>query len=212
MQAIYSALGEGNALAVFEDGNVKLRWIWAICGASMLLAGGCHKAMDGPAAAVNVVVEGGKAFPAELAGRWRADEDGWELVFAPDGRIASAVISLGRVRVVPGRTTTVPTKTGGQGVFTPGPWMVDYSPDSGQFTVKIAMEHVRVEMAGNVIEGSSADVFAGPVDRTRGTWQTLWTTFTKYTGRTPEKPSFDLSTDPTYGETKPLTFRKVAGE
>jgi len=184
--------------------------MFLICVVSMPLSGGCHRPLDRPASAVDVIVEGNKAFPIAMAGRWRADEDGWEFVFAPDGRILSAVISLGRVRVVPGQTTTVPTRTGGQGVFTPGPWVVDYAPDSGQLTVKIAMDQVRVEMAGNVVEGSSTDVFAGPVDRAQGTWKTLWTTFTKYTGHTPEKPSFDLSTDPTYGETKPLTFRKVA--
>ena len=187
---------------------MNVKWMLLIYGLSMLMSGGCHRSLDKPVA-VDVTVEGNKTFPIAIAGRWRADEDGWEFVFAPDGRILSTVISLGRVRVIPGQTTTVPTKTGGQGVFTPGLWAVHYSPDSSQLTVKIAMDPVRVETAGNVIEGSSTDLFVGPVDPARGTWQTLWTTFTKYTGRTPEKPSFDLSTDPTYGETKPLIFRKT---
>ena len=185
------------------------KWILLFWGLLVLLSGGCHKPIDKQTPAIDVVVEGNKAFPSDIAGRWRADEDGWEFVFAPDGRIVSAVISLGRVRVVPGQTATVPTRTGGQGVFTPGRWAVEYAPDSSQLTVKIAMDHVRVEMAGNVIEGSSTDVFAGPIDPVQGTWKTLWTTFTQYKGRTPEKPSFDLSTDPIYGETKPLVFRRI---
>ena len=72
------------------------------------------------------------------------------------------------------------------------------------------MDRVRVEMGGNIIEGSSADVFAGLISPSEGTWQTQWTTFTRYTGHAPGKATFDLSTDPTYGETKPLTFRRVA--
>ena len=191
---------------------MSAKYMFLVCGLSMLLAVGCHRPLDRQAAAVDVAVEGNRAFPSNIAGRWRADEDGWEFVLAPDGRIVSAVISLGRVRVVPGRTTTVPTRTGGQGIFAPGQWLVHYVPGSSQLTVKIAMDHVQVEMGGSTIEGSSTDVFAGPIDPAQGTWQTLWTTFTKYTGHTPERPSFDLSTDPTYGETKPLTFRKVADQ
>jgi len=186
--------------------------MFLICGVSSLLAGGCHRPLDTQAGPVDVVVEGSKAFPSDIAGRWKADTDGWEFVFAPDGRIVSAVISLGRVRVIPGQTTTMPTTSGGEGVFTPGKWAVHYAPGSGQLTLRIVMDRVHVEMAGNIIEGSSTDVFAGPISPAESIWQTQWTTFTHYTGRAPGKPPFDLSTDPTYGETKPLTFRKVADQ
>lgn len=71
------------------------------------------------------------------------------------------------------------------------------------------MAHVRVEMAGNIVEGSSTDTFVGTLDPAGRTWQTQWTTFTHYRGRTADNASFDLSTDPTYGDTKPLTFAKV---
>jgi hypothetical protein len=186
--------------------------MFLICGVSALLAGGCNKSLDRRAGPVDVVVEGNTSFPSDLAGRWKADTDGWELVVAPDGRIVSAVISLGRVRVIPGQTTTLPTKGGGEGLFAPGQWTVHYAPPSNQLTVRIVMDRVRVEMAGNTIEGSSTDVFAGPINRAAGTWQAQWTTFTRYTGHAPGKPPFDLSTDPTYGETKPLAFRKVADQ
>ena len=195
-----------------RNGIVSVKWMFLICGVSALWAGGCNRPMGHRAGPVDVIVEGNKAFPSELAGRWKADTDGWEFVFAPNGQIVSAVISLGRVRVIPGQTTTVPTKSGGEGVFTPGRWTVHYAPGSGQLTVRIVMDHVRVEMGGNTIEGSSTDVFDGPIDPTASTWQMQWTTFTRYTGHAPGKPPFDLSTDPTYGETKPLTFRRVAGQ
>jgi len=188
-----------------------LRWMFVTFCLAVLVAG-CHRPLKDSARAVDVIVEGDTTFPEDIAGRWQADQHGWEFVFAPDGQLLSAVISLGRVRVVPGQTTTVPTKSAGQAVFTPGRWTVHYLPDANELTVKIAMDHVQVEMGGSTIEGSSTDVFAGPIDPAQGTWQTLWTTFTKYTGHTPERPSFDLSTDPTYGETKPLTFRKVADQ
>ncbi len=183
-----------------------------ICGVWALLVGGCHRPLNDQARPVDVMVEGDKTFPGDIAGRWKADTDGWELVLAPDGRIVSVVISLGRVQVIPGQTTTMPTKTGGEGIFTPGRWTVHYAPSSGELTVRIVMDHVRVEMGGNIIEGSSTDVFAGPIDPAKGIWPTQWTTFTRYMGHAPGKPPFDLSTDPTYGETRPLTFRKVADQ
>jgi hypothetical protein len=87
--------------------------------------------------------------------------------------------------------------------------VVHYAPRTGELTVKITMDHVRVEMAGNIVEGSSTDTFVGPIASTDRTWQTEWTTFTRYVACTSNNASFDLSTDPIYGETKPLIFEKV---
>jgi hypothetical protein len=182
--------------------------MFVACSTLSLLAFGCHHSLERPGN-VDVIIEDGGSLPTEIAGRWKSDEQGWEFEFAPDGRILSAVISLGRVEVIPGRTTTVPTRSGNQAVFTPGRWTVGYAPATRQLTVRIVMDHVRVEMAGNIVEGASTDVFASPVDPATGVWQTQWTTFTKYTAHTPENTSFDLSTDPIYGETQPLTFRKT---
>jgi len=175
----------------------------------VILIGGCNRPLADQADTVSVAVEGGGEFPRFLAGRWQAQQHGWEFQIEPDGRISSAIISLGRVRVVPGQTTTRPTRSGNQAVFTPGRWLVHYAPSTGELTVRITMDHVRIEMAGNIVEGSSTDTFVGPVAPTGRTWQTQWTTFTRYTGRSPEKAAFDLSTDPTYGETKLLTFEKA---
>jgi hypothetical protein len=176
-----------------------------------ILIGGCSRPLAYQPDTVKVAVEGGGEFPTILAGRWQAQQHGWEFQIEPDGRISSAVISFGRARVVPGQTTTMPTRSGNQAVFTPGPWLVHYAPSTRELTVRITMDHVRVEMAGNVVEGSSTDTFVGPVASTGHTWQTQWTTFTRYVGRSPERAAFDLSTDPTYGETRPLTFEKANG-
>ena len=55
---------------------------------------------------VEVTVDGDGQFPAFLVGTWKAEEGGWEFVFEPDGKISSAIVSIGRVKLQPGRTTT----------------------------------------------------------------------------------------------------------
>ncbi len=187
-----------------------MKWQWAsVLGLSVVLIGGCSRPLHKPAGDVTVIVEGGGRFPSSLAGRWQANQHGWEFEFEPDGRIASATLSLGRVRVVPSKTTMMPTKTGQQAVFTPGPWTVHYIPSTRELTVEIIMDHVRVEMGGNILEGSSTDTFVGPISASNRTWQVQWTTFTRYVAHTPDGASVNLSTDPTYGETKSLIFEKT---
>ncbi|OHB64804.1 MAG: hypothetical protein A2Y77_09470 [Planctomycetes bacterium RBG_13_62_9] len=184
--------------------------MFAACAALALFGLGCSRSLENRPKDVQVVIEGPGGFPLEMAGRWKADGPGWELVFAPDGRVLSAVLDFGQVEVVPGRTTTIPTKSGGKGVFTPGAWTVHYLPATRQLTVRIVMAHVRVEMAGNAIEGASTDVFVGPVEGAAGVWETQWTTFTRYKARTASRTSVDLSTEGLDGQTQPVTFRKTA--
>lgn len=191
--------------------RTMLRWMLLIYGC-VLLTAGCGRPPDNRGIGMRVVVDNHLPFPAPLAGTWKADRDGWEFTLAPDGSISSAVISLGRVRVVPGRTTAVPTKTGSQATFTPGPWTAQYDPGTRELTVRITMAHIRADLGGNLLEGSSTDVFTGPVSPADGTWKVEWTTFTHYTARSPEGKSSDLSTDPIYGETYPLTFTKTAAQ
>lgn len=176
-----------------------------------LLSSGCHTAAKDQGR-VNVVIEGPGTFPAALAGRWRADRDGWEFVFAPDGRITSAVVGLGRVEIEPGHAVTVPTRSGGEGSFEPGEWIVHYVPRSKQLTVNIALDHVRIDMGATILEGHSTDIFSGAIQPESGVWQVRWTAFSHYTIQASGQPVKELSTDPTYGETKALTFTKVRGE
>jgi len=187
---------------------MKRQWA-SVLGLSVVLIGGCSRPLQEAAGAVKVIVEGGGQFPSSLAGRWQASQHGWEFELEPNGRIAWAILSLGRVRVVPGKTTTLPTQSGQQAVFTPGPWTVHYIPSTKELTVEIIMEHVRVEMGGNILEGSSTDTLVGPVAASNHAWQVQWTTFTRYVAHTPDGASVNLSTDPTYGETKSLTFEKM---
>ncbi len=173
---------------------------------------GCRNEPTTPKNDIMVTVEDRESFPETLAGTWRADRHGWEFVIEPDGRISSAVISMGRVRVVPGEVTTRKTLRGGQGQFTPGAWTVHYQPSTSDLTVKIVMDHVRVEMGEAVIEGTSTDAFSGKISAADGTWLAQWTTFTQYTATQPGQPPRNLSTDQTYGETQPLTFEKIVSD
>jgi hypothetical protein len=184
------------------------KWVFVL-GVAAMLIGGCRQPLQHQADPVQVIVEGDGEFPNSLAGRWKARQHGWEFQIEPNGRISSAILGLGHVRVVPGTTTTRPTKSGSQAVFTPGPWTVHYVPSTRELTVRITMDHVRVEMAGNLLEGSSTDTFVGSVAPTNRTWQTQWTTFARYVAHTPDGAATDLSTDPTYGETKTLVFDRA---
>lgn len=159
---------------------------------------------------LGVVVEGGGRFPSSLAGTWQADRDGWELVIEPDGQISSAVISLGRARVTPGKSETVATHGGGEGLFEPGPWTVYYDPKTSDLTVKIVMSHVRVAMAEAVLEGAGTDTFSGVISPAENVWQVQWTSFSNYTLYMPDGSASELATDETYGETNPLTFERAS--
>ena len=77
---------------------MKIGLAVAACLASLCL-GSCATSERGSGENMQVAVEGGGQFPAALAGRWQADQDGWQLIIDPNGRISSAVISFGRVEV-----------------------------------------------------------------------------------------------------------------
>lgn len=185
------------------------RMLLTLLCATAMTVGGCGHTRSKEVAPVTVGTQDRSPFPAGLAGHWKSDRHGWEFVIEPDGRISSAVISLGRVQVYPGRTTTVTTVTGEQAVFTSGLWAIDYDPASRMLVVKIAMSRVRVPMGPQTLEGSSTDVFSGEVSPMMDTWQTQWTAFTDYRARTGASKSVELSTDKTYGDAQPLVFTRM---
>lgn len=184
----------------------------SFCIVTVALAGGCRSVPAKATSGVDVRIEGHGEFPTALAGRWKADRDGWELVLAQDGHILSAVHSLGRATITPSHKVTFPTRGGGEGVFEPGEWTVHYAPNTRQLTIKVVLDRVRIDMAGTILEGATTDVFSGTIQPDDGVWQVQWTAFNRYTARAPGRPAKDLSTDETYGETKALTFQKVPEE
>jgi len=187
-----------------------MKQLMLLAGFVVLLAplAGCQNTNRG----VEVIIEGDGEFPEFLVGEWKADKDGWEFVFEPDGTISSAVISLGRVRLKPGEVTTVPMKMGGKGVFEPGEWMVHYAPAGRELTVKISLKNFYVELGKGVVEGKSTDIFAGPISQDGKVWQADWTGFPDYTAHTAEYPNFNLSEGTDAGISKTLVFEKVTEE
>ena len=143
-------------------------------GSSIFILGlmGCQglSQADLPKSDVDVIVEGGEEFPETLAGTWKANEQGWEIVFEPNGVISSAVHTLGRIRMKPNQVTKMPMKGQGEGVFECGVWTVYYKPDNRELTVEIVVENFRAELGSGLLEGSSLDVFIGPVSEDGNTW------------------------------------------
>ena len=185
--------------------------ILLVCGFSVCQISGCQSPA-GNKSGVEVIIEGGGEFAEFLVGVWRADKDGWEFVFEPDGTISSAVISLGRVRMKPGEVTTVPMKMGGKGIYEPGEWVVHYFPAGRELVVRISLKNFYAKLGEDVLEGKSTDIFAGPILQDDKVWQVNWTSFPDYIIHTAEHPDFRISEDPDYGLSKTLIFEKVTDE
>ena len=161
---------------------------------------------------VEVFIEGGGEFPQSLVGTWRANKDGWEFVFEPDGTISSAVISLGRIRMKPGQTSTVMMKNEGKGVLESGKWSVYYVPADRELTVETSVKNLRIEVGNGVLGGKSTDIFVGKVSEDGKFWLAEWASFADYVAHTSEYPNFHFSEDPNSGIVKSLVFEKVTEE
>ncbi len=135
---------------------------------------------------VEVIIDGEGKFPASMAGTWKANRSKWKITFEEDGTISSAVINMGNRRIVPGQTRRVPLKKGGKGIYEPGQWTVQYSPDSRELIVEIVMAHIRLEMGGRIIDGSASDTFMGVVSEDGKTWIALWNSVPDYTAYVPD--------------------------
>ena len=189
---------------------MKHRVCIIVCLTTAILPMGCQGPAKPRQDAVSVVAQGKGKFPPELAGTWKANREGWEMVIEPDGSVASAVISFGRVRIIPGKSQTLTTQGGGEGLFEPGPWTVHYDPKTNDLIVKIVMSHIRIEMAEAVLEGTGVDTFAGPISAADGVWQAQWTNFSRYLLHRPDGSVSELATDETYGETIALPFERLS--
>jgi len=145
----------------------------------LLLIAGCGAAVSNKSG-VEVIIDGQGEFPKALAGIWKADRDGWEIVFEPDGRISSAVITLGKMRITPEHSTTVPMKMDRRSVLEPGLWTVQYTPENRELAVEIVVEKFHLEMGTGVLEGNSKDLFIGTVSEDGREWVAEWLSYPEY--------------------------------
>lgn len=180
-----------------------------LCGLSVLLHGGCQRSVQSQPV-VEVTIEGGGQFPEFLVGAWKADKGGWEIVFEPNGTISSAVVSLGRVRIKPGQTTTVPMKLDGKGVFEAGPWAVEYLPERRELTVEIAIESFRVELGDSVVKGRTLDIFTGSISADGRSWWANRFSFPEYVADTKKYRNHKLIVDPNDNPLEELLFQRAS--
>lgn len=173
-----------------------------------LLAGCAEPPEEGPAVVVSI--DGGGRFPVGLAGVWRAEGGGWEIVLEPDGMISSAVVGLIRIRMKPGQVTTVPMKMGGRAVYEAGPWAVHYSPDRRELTVEIAIENLRVEFGKDVLKGRRLDLFTGTISPDGKSWWASRFTFPEYVADTSKYRNRRLTVDPNDAPLEELLFQQVS--
>ena len=157
--------------------------------------------------AVEVIIEDGGQFPQSLSGRWKADDYLWQFVFEPDGTISSMVFNMGEVEIIPGRTTTVPTRGGGEAIFKPGLWTVQYAPEFRDLTVEIVMDYIHFEMGPNLLEGKAKDVFIGEVSQDGKTWRADWFGFPDYMAYTSQTKRLTVTPEESFIGT--LTFEKL---
>ena len=180
-----------------------------LCGLGVCSIAGCPPRVD-DLPAVEVVVDGGGQFPEDLAGVWKADSGGWEIVIEPNGMISSAIVGLSRVRMQPGQVTRVPMKMGGKGVFEAGPWAVHYSHDRRQLTVEIAIANLRVELGGSVVKGRRLELFTGTISPDGKSWWASRFSFPEYVADTKKYRNHKLTVDPNDTSSEELLFRKVS--
>lgn len=180
-----------------------------LCGLCAFLLVGCRQPVENRPA-VDVIVDSGGQFPDYLAGTWKADDSGWEIVFEPNGTISSAVVSLGRVRLKPGQVTTIPMKMGGTGVFEAGPWTVQYSPQRREITVEIVISSFHVELGDSVVKGRTMDLFTGTISPDGQSWWASRYSFPEYVADTKKYRDHKLTVDPNRNPPEELLFRKVS--
>lgn len=158
---------------------------------------------------VEVTIDGIGQFPDFLVGTWKATEGGWEFVFEWDGKISSAIVSIGRAKLQPGRKITVPMQMGGKGVYKPGLWTVQYSHQQRELIVEIAIDRFRIELGDDVIEGRTRDFFVGSVSADGKSWFADRLSFPEYVVDTEKFHNYKLPFDPKDNPRESLLFQKV---
>ena len=159
---------------------------------------------------VDVIVDGNGQFPKQLAGTWKSDNDMWEIALEPDGTISWAIISLGYVKIIPGKTTIVPMAMGGEGIFKPGLWTVRYLQNQHDLIIEIIIEDFRTELGTDILYGKTHDVFSGTVSNDGDFWWTDRYSYSEYFADTQNYHNYKLPVDPNENPKETLLFKKIS--
>jgi hypothetical protein len=114
-------------------------------------------------------------FPDFLVGVWEANEFNWGFKFEPDGKISKLTHTMGvPINVAEGGYDSENKENKSSGTFVLGPCNANYDPKTGILKVSIILDYYRIEIPTGVLEGSSKDLFEGPVSEKDLTWKTNW--------------------------------------
>lgn len=175
----------------------------------LVLGGGCQPAGGSKS---SVLLVDADRFPEHLAGVWRNQSHGWILMFDEDGRLSKMTHTTGRVNLRAGQAVTFPLKEGGTGQVVPGPWLVQYDGRTNELAVEVTLESFSYKIQGNVVRGSSKDIFMGEAPGPdQRVWQAQWISFPKFIATTADKSyeDYELPIEAGQEDMGVIEFEKV---
>jgi hypothetical protein len=153
----------------------------------------CLTGCNGPASS--------KAFPPDIAGTWQADGSAWKIVLSKDGKVKSALVSLGEAEVRPNKTTKFEMRTGEISHITAGDCIAEYKPVKRELFVSIELKDIYIAFPAEALTGNTLDIFKGPVSEDGKTWNAEQITVFNYGPRFPQDENDIIP--------EPIIFRKV---
>lgn len=166
---------------------------------ALCLLAGCQEgqttqqqpAVSDPNASQVILIET-DTFPAYMSGVWQNKDFGWILKIEENGRLSKVRHTIGRANLTAGQVSTFPLVNNGQGVIEPGPWYIQYIATANELTVEIALKNFKYDLGGDVIEGSSRDIFMGPLPNQGETfWYADWISYPEFIATTEDKTYID---------------------
>lgn len=193
---------------------MKRLTVLSVCAAILLGLTGCRGGSSNgsiEAGTSNKNADAAVEVPEVLAGTWKCAEEKLEIVLEPNGTISSAVAPFGKLKMRPGETVEVNNvDIAYRGVFKAGTWNVFYAPAERELTVELPLEHYRVEINGQVLEGKSSDILTGKVSEDGKTWQADWFAFPEYYVTAGVYKNYKMPSDSNDSFVSTLIFHKTA--
>jgi len=162
-----------------------------------------------------VILIDAQKFPAVAAGVWENEEYGWIFRIEKDGRLSKIRHTIGRAALKADETASFPLINNGMAIIEPGPWCVQYDGKNGFITIEINIKRFYYDLGGgNVVKGSSRDVFMGSLPKKgEDRWVLSWLSFPEYIASTGDRRFLDYqlpveSGDEDKGE---VVFTKIKG-
>lgn len=164
----------------------------------LVLTAGCHQAGQKAGSGSDeqpsqVILLNAKRFPSSLTGIWENEENGWILRIESDGRVSKIRHTIGRVALKAGEITTFPLINNGSARVEPGPWYSQYDGIGDMVTIEINIKEFIYNIGGgNIVQGSSRDVFIGtPPLKNDQTWTVQWISYPEFVASTGDRQFLD---------------------